>query len=181
LIAYAKANPGKVNVATPGIGTGPYMGAELFKMMAGVDMVNVPYRGAGPMLIDVLGGQIKVAFDGMSSSIGHIKSGELRALGVTTPTRLEALPDIPTVAEFVPGYEEVSWCGLTAPVKTPAEIIDKLNTAVNAGLADPGVKARFAQLGVILLGGSPADFGKLIVDETEKWAKVIKFAGIKPQ
>jgi len=181
LIAYAKANPGKLNVATPGMGTGPYMGAELLKMTAGIDIVNVPYRGSGPMLIDVLGGQIKVAFDGMTSSIGHIKSGALRALAVTTATRLQALPDVPTVAEIVPGYEEVSWCGLTAPAATPAEIIAKLNAEVNAGLADPAIKARFAELGVILLSGSPAEFGKLIVSETDKWAKVVKFAGIKPQ
>jgi tripartite-type tricarboxylate transporter receptor subunit TctC len=181
LIATAKASPGKITIATPGIGTGPYMGAELLKMMAGIDMVNVPYRGAGPMLVDVLGGQIKVAFDGMSSSIGHIKAGELRPLAVTTTTRLEALPDVPTVAEFVPGYEEVSWCGLTAPAAIPAEIVNKLNAEVNAGLADPGIKAKFAELGVIKLGGTPAEFGKLIAEETEKWAKVVKFAGIKPQ
>ena len=180
-IAYAKANPGKVNVATPGLGTGPHMGAELFKMMTGVDIVIVPYRGAGPMEVDVLSGQMQVAFDGMTSAIGHLKAGQLLGLGVTTTTRLDALPNIPAIAEFVPGYEEVSWCGLTAPAKTPVEIIDTLNSAVNAGLADPGIKARFAQLGASLLGGPPAEFGKLIVGDTEKWAKVVKFAGIKPQ
>jgi tripartite-type tricarboxylate transporter receptor subunit TctC len=181
LIAYAKANPGKVSVATPGVGTGPYMAAELLKMMAGIDMVNVPYRGAGPMLVDVLGGQVQVAFDGITSSISHIRSGELKALGVTSAKRLDALPDVPSVGEFVPGYEEVSWCGLVAPLNTPPAIVAQLNGAVNAGLADPKIKSRFADLGVVVLPGSPANFQKLIGEETEKWAKVIKFAGIKAQ
>ncbi len=181
LIAYAKANPGKVSVATPPVGTGPYMAAALFKLMTGVNMVIVPYRGAGPMVTDVLGGQVPVAFDGMSSSIGHIKAGQLRALAVTTTTRLEALPDIPTVAEFVPGYEEVSWCGIAAPGHTPVEIVNKLNAEINAGLADPRIRAQLDELGVIVLAGSPADFGKLIADETEKWAKVIRAANIKPE
>jgi len=181
LIAYAKANPGKVSFATPPIGTGPYMAAALFKMMAGVDMVIVPYRGAGPMITDVLGGHVPVAFDGMSSSIGHIKAGQLRALAVTTATRMETLPDVPTVGEFVPGYEEVSWCGIAAPNNTPAEIVDKLNTEINAGLADSRIKAQLADLGVVVLAGSPADFGRLIADETEKWAKVIRAANIKPE
>ncbi len=181
LIAYAKANPGKVSVATPGAGTGPYMACELLKMMAALDMVNVPYRGAGPMKTDVLGGQVPVAFDGITSSIGLIRSGRLKALAVTSAKRLDALPDVPAIAEFVPGYEEVSWCGLAAPAGTPAAIVEQLNRTVNAGLADPKMKARFADLGVVELPGSPADFAKLISDETEKWAKVIRFAGLKPQ
>jgi tripartite-type tricarboxylate transporter receptor subunit TctC len=181
LIAYAKANPGKLNIGTPGLGTGPYMATELFKMMTAVDIVNVPYRGTGPMIVDALGGQIQVAFDGISSSIGHIRSGQLRAVAVTTGSRIPALPDIPTIGEFVPDYQEVSFCGLCAPVNTPAEIVGKLNAEVNAALADPTTNARFTDLGVIPTGGSPAAFGELIVGETEKWARVIKFAGIKLQ
>jgi tripartite-type tricarboxylate transporter receptor subunit TctC len=181
LIAYAKANPGKVSVATPPVGTGPYMAAALLKLMAGVDIVTVTYRGAGPMVTDVLGGHVPVAFDGISSSLGHIKAGRLRALAVTTATRMEALPDIPAVAEFLPGYEEVSWTGIAAPINTPAEIVTKLNAEINAGLADPNIQARLADLGVVVLAGSPADFGKLITDETEKWAKVIRAANIKPE
>jgi tripartite-type tricarboxylate transporter receptor subunit TctC len=150
-------------------------------MMAGVDLVIVPYRGAGPMEVDVLAGQMPVAFDGMTSSIGHVKSGQLKALGVTAGTRVDALPDIPTIGEIVPGYEEVSWCGLTAPAATPADIVSKLNGEVNAALADPGVKARFADLGATLMGGTAAAFGKFIVEDTAKWAKVVEFAGIKPR
>ena len=179
-IAYAKANPGKINMASAGNGTTPHMAGELFKMMAGVDMVHVPYRGGAPALTDLLGGQVQVMFDAMPSSIEHIRAGKLRALAVTTATRSEALPDIPTVGEFVPGYEASAWFGVGAPKNTPAEIIDKLNKEINAGLADPKIKARLADFGGTVLAGSPADFGKLIADETEKWAKVIKFAGIKP-
>jgi tripartite-type tricarboxylate transporter receptor subunit TctC len=179
-IAYAKANPGKINMATPAKGTAPYMAAELFKMMTGVDIVHVPYRGSAPMLTDLLGGQVQVAFDGMSSSIEHIRAGKLRALAMATAARLEALPDIPTVGDTVPGYEASGWCGVVAPKNTPVEIIDKLHKEINAGLADPKIKARLADVGVTVLVGSRAEFGKLIADETEKWAKVIKFAGIKP-
>jgi tripartite-type tricarboxylate transporter receptor subunit TctC len=181
VIAYAKANPGKLSVAAPGVGTGPYMAAELLKMSAGIDVVTVPYRGASPMLTDVLGGQMQVAFDGITSSIAHIRAGALKALGVTSAARLAALPDVPSIGEFVPGYEEVSWCGLVAPAATPIAIVERLNSAVNAGLADGKVKTRLVDLGVVVLSGSPAEFQKLIGEETEKWAKVIKFAGIKAQ
>ena len=163
------------------LATGPrHVAGELFKMMTGVDMVHVPYRGAAPALTDLLGGQVQVMFDTMTSSIEYIRAGKLRALAVTTATRSEALPDIPTVGDFVPGYEASAWFGLGAPKNTPAEIVDKLNKEINAGLADPKMKARLADLGGTVLAGSPADFGKLIADETEKWGKVIKFAGIKP-
>jgi tripartite-type tricarboxylate transporter receptor subunit TctC len=181
LIAYAKANPRKLNMASPGVGTTPHLAGELFKMMAGVDMVHVPYRGGGPALTDLLGGQVQVMFVTTVSSIGYIKAGRLRALAVTTATRLEALPDIPTVAEFVPGYEASNWYGVGIPKNTPAEIIDKLNKEINAGLADPRMKARIADLGATVFASSSADFGKFIADETEKWGKVIKFAGIKPE
>jgi tripartite-type tricarboxylate transporter receptor subunit TctC len=180
LIAYAKANPGKLNMASPGIGTGPHMAGELFKMMAGVNLVHVPYRGSAPMQTALLGGQVEFAFDGVSSSIEHIRAGKLRALAVATGTRSEALSDISTVGDFVPGYEASSWFGVGAPRNTPTEIVDKLNNEINAGLADPKIKARLADLGVTVFSGSPADFGKLIADETEKWAKVVKFAGLKP-
>jgi tripartite-type tricarboxylate transporter receptor subunit TctC len=178
-IAYAKANPGKLNMASPGNGTSLHVVGELFKMMTGVNMVHVPYRGGGPALTDLLGGQVQVYFTGTVSSIEYIKTGRLRALAVTAATRSEALPDVPTVSEFVPGYEASGWFGVGAPKSTPAEIIDKLNNEVNAALADPKMKARLADVGGSALSGSPADFGKLIADETEKWAKVIKFAGIK--
>jgi tripartite-type tricarboxylate transporter receptor subunit TctC len=178
-IAYAKANPGKLNMASPGNGTSLHVVGELFKMMTGVNMVHVPYRGGGPALTDLLGGQVQVYFTGTVSSIEYIKTGRLRALAVTTATRSEALPDVPTVSEFVPGYEASGWFGVGAPKSTPTEIIDKLNNEVNAALADPKMKARLADVGGSALSGSPADFGKLIADETEKWAKVIKFAGIK--
>jgi tripartite-type tricarboxylate transporter receptor subunit TctC len=180
-IAYAKANPGKLNMASPGNGTSLHVVGELFKMMTGVNMVHVPYRGGGPALTDLLGGQVQVYFTGTVSSIEYIKTGRLRALAVTTATRSEALPDVPTVSEFVPGYEASGWFGVGAPKSTPTEIIDKLNNEVNAALADPKMKARLADVGGTALSGSPADFGKLIADETEKWAKVIKFAGIKPE
>ena len=182
LIAYAKANPRKGHRATGGIGTGgPTWATELFKMMAAVDMVNVPYRGAGPMLVDRLGGQIPVAFDGISSSIGHIRSGALKALGVTSAKRLDALPDVPSIGEFVPGYEEVSWCGLVGPLNTPAAIVTRAERRGECRTRRPKTQARFAELGVVALPGSASDFQKLIGDETEKWAKVVKFAGIKPQ
>jgi tripartite-type tricarboxylate transporter receptor subunit TctC len=178
-IAYAKANPRKLNMASGGTGTGTHIAGELFKMMAGVDLVHVPYRGGGPALTDLLGGQMQVYFPTAVASIGYIRAGRLRALAVTAATRSDALPDIPTVGEFVPGYEASFWSGIGAPKNTPSEIIDKLNKEINAGLADPKMKARLADLGGTVLAGSPADFGKLIAQEIEKWAKVIKFAGIK--
>jgi tripartite-type tricarboxylate transporter receptor subunit TctC len=180
LIAYAKANPGKLNLATAPKGTGPYMAAELFKMLGGVDLVHVPYRGDGQALADLLGGQVQVAFTGISSSIEHIKAGKLRALAVATAARLKALPDIPTIAESVPGFEASGWCGIVAPRSTPVAIIEKLNKEVNAGLDDPKVAARLGDAGVTVLAGSPADFGTLIAEETEKWGKVIRAANIKP-
>ena len=179
-IAYAKANPGKVNMASPGNGSAPHVSGELFKMMTGVEMVHVPYRGGAPALTDLLGGQVQVMFGVLPSSIGHIRAGRLRALAVTTASRLEALPDVPTIAEFVPGYEASSVYGLGAPKNTPVEIIDRLNQSINAALADPNVKARLADLGSTVLAGSPADFGKMITEETEKWAKVVRFSGTKP-
>jgi tripartite-type tricarboxylate transporter receptor subunit TctC len=178
-IAYAKANPGRVNMASAGTGAPSHVSGELFKMMAGVNMVHVPYRGGGPAVTDLLGGQVQVMFVPPPTSIEYIRSGKLRALAVTTATRSDALPDIPTVAEFVPGYEASNWYGLGIPKNTPAEIIDKLNKEINAGLADPKLRARLADLGGTVLAGSPADFGKLIADETEKWGKVVKFVGIK--
>ena len=180
-IAYAKANPGKINMASAGNGTSAHVAGELFKMMAGIDMVHVPYKGSASALTDLLGGQVQVYFDQISSSIEHIRAGKLRALAVTTTTRSAALPDIPTVGDFVPGYEASAWGGIGAPRNTPVEIIDKLNKEINAALADPTMKSRLAELGGTVLPGSPADFGKLIADETEKWAKVVKFAGIKPE
>ena len=170
-IAYAKANPGKINMASAGIGSLHHMSGELFKMMTGVNMVHVPYRGAAPALTDLLGGQVQVMFDTLPASIEYIRAGKLRALAVTTATRSEALPDIPTVGDFVPGYEASDWYGIGAPKNTPAEIVDKLNKEINAALADPQVKARLADLGDAPCRGSPADFGKLIADETEKWAQ----------
>ena len=181
LIAFAKANPGKINYASGGNGTSVHVAGELFKMMAGVSMVHVPYRGTALAIPDLLGGQVQVLFDPIPASIGYIRAGKLRALAVTTATRSDALPDIPTVGEFVPSYEASQWYGIGAPNKTPAEIIDKLNKEVNASLNDPVLKARVADLGGTPLSGSPVDFGKLIADETEKWAKVIKFANIKPE
>jgi tripartite-type tricarboxylate transporter receptor subunit TctC len=178
-IAYAKANPGKINMASGGTGTGPHVASELFKMMAGVDMVHVPYRGGGPALTDLLGGQVQVMFPGTTASIAYIKAGSLRALAVTTATRSEALPDIPTVGEFIPGYEASTIFGLGAPRNTPAEIVDRLNREINAGLADPKIKARLADLGGMVLAGSPADFGRLLAEETEKWGRVVRAANIK--
>jgi tripartite-type tricarboxylate transporter receptor subunit TctC len=180
-IAFAKANPGKISMASAGNGTTPHVAGELFKMMAGVDLIHVPYRGNGPAITDLLGGQVQVLFAGAPESIEHIRAGRLRPLAVTDTTRLEALPDIPTVADFVPGYEASVLFGVGAPRNTPTEIVERLNKEINAGLADPKIKERFAVLGGTPLAGSPADFGKLIAEETEKWGKVIKFAGIKPE
>jgi tripartite-type tricarboxylate transporter receptor subunit TctC len=180
-IAYAKANPGKLSMASAGNGTASHVAGELFKMMAGVNMVHVPYRGGGPALTELLGGQVQAMFPGTIASIEYIRTGKLRALAVTTATRSEALPDLPTVGDFVPGYEASLMDGVGAPKNTPAEIVDKLNKEINAGLADPKIKARFADLSAIVLPGSPSDFGKLIADETEKWAKVVRAANIKPE
>ena len=180
-IAYAKANPGKINMASSGNGTSPHVAGELFKMMAAIDMVHVPYRGAGPALTDLIGGQVQVMIASTTASIAYIRSGQLRPLAVTAATRLEVLPDIPTVAEFVPGYEASGWSGIGSPKNTPSQIVDKLNAEINAGLADPKLKARFADLGGTVLALSPADFGKFIAEETEKWGKVIRAANIKPQ
>jgi len=180
-IAYAKANPHMLNVGSGGTGTPSHVNGELFKMMTGTDLVHVPYRGISPALTDLLGGRVQIMFASTSSSIGYIKTGKLRALAVTTTTRSEQLPDVPTVADFVPGFEASLWYGVGAPEATPAEIIDKLNKQINAGLAEPALKARFADLGGTVITGSPADFAKLIADDTEKWAKVIKFANIKAE
>jgi len=178
-IAYAKANPGKLNMASGGIGGTPHVAGELFKMMAGVDMLHVPYRG-NPRP-DLLGGQVQVMFDTVPASIEFIRTGKLRALAVTTATRLAVLPNIPTVAEYLPGYEASSWLGLAAPRSTPDEIIEKLNTEINAGLTDAKMQAQLTNLGAVPMPMTPAEFGKFITDEVEKWAKVIKFAGIKPE
>jgi tripartite-type tricarboxylate transporter receptor subunit TctC len=180
-IAYAKANPGKVNMASAGNGSTPHVAGELFNMMTGVNMVHVPYRGGAPALTDLLGGQVQVYFDTMTASIEYIKTGKLRLLAVTTAMRSELLPDIPTVADFLPGYEASQWYGVGAPRNTHGEIVAKLNQEINAALADRKMKARLADLGGTVLGGTPAEFGKLIADETEKWGKVIKFAGMKPE
>jgi tripartite-type tricarboxylate transporter receptor subunit TctC len=180
-IAYAKANPGKLTMASSGTGAVPHVAGELFKMMAGIDMVHVPYRGGGPALTDLLAGQVQVYFPTTVASIGYIRAGRLRALAVTAATRSDALPDIPTVGEFLPGYEASTWYGVGAPKGTPAEIVEKLNKEVNAGLADPTMKARLADLGGDVLALSPADFGKLIAEETAKWAKVVKFSGVKAE
>jgi tripartite-type tricarboxylate transporter receptor subunit TctC len=180
-IAHAKANPGKINMASGGIGSTPHVAGELFQMMTGVRMIHVPYRGAGLALVDLLAGQVQVYFATTVASIKYIRTGQLRPLAVTTAMRSEALPDIPTVDEFVPGYEASAWQGIGAPKNTPAEIIDRLNKEINAGLADPKLKTRLTDLGGTVLVGSPADLGKLIADETEKWAKVIRAAGIKAE
>jgi tripartite-type tricarboxylate transporter receptor subunit TctC len=179
-IAYAKANPGKINLGSGGNGTTTHVAGELFKLMAGVDMVHVPYRGGAPMLVDLLGGQVQATFDPMPSAIEYVRSGKLRALAVTTASRSETLPGLPTVADALPGYEASTWYGIGAPKNTPAEMIDTLNAEINAALADSKMKARLADLGGMVLAGSAADFGKLIADETEKWAKVVKFSGAKP-
>jgi len=178
-IAYAKANPSKINMASAGNGSVQHVAGELFKMMTGVEMVHVPYKGAGPALVDLLGGQMQAMFDTTPGSIAHIKAGELRPLAVTSKTRAEALPDLPTVGDFVPGYEASQWYGLTAPKDTPADVIATLNKAVNAALAEPVMKAKLAELGGAPFPGTPAEFGALIVAETDKWAKVVKFSGAK--
>jgi tripartite-type tricarboxylate transporter receptor subunit TctC len=180
-IAYAKANPGKINMGSGGVGSPSHVAGELFKMMAGVGMVHVPYRGIAPALTDLMAGQLQVYFGALTSSIEYIKAGRLRALAVTTAKRSAALPDLPTVDEFVPGYEASQWYGLGVAKNAPTEIIDRLNKEINVALADPNMKARLADLGGTALAGSPADFGKLIADETEKWAKVIKSVGIKAE
>jgi tripartite-type tricarboxylate transporter receptor subunit TctC len=179
-IAYTKGNPAKVSMASGGNGSTSHIAGELFKMMSGVNMVHVPYRGEAPALTDILGGQVQVIFSTIPASIEYVRAGKLRPLAVTTATRSEALPDLPTVGDFVPGYDASSWYGIGVPKNTPTEIIDKLNKEINIDLADPKNKARLTDLGGTPFGGSPADFGKLIADETEKWAKVIKFANIKP-
>ena len=180
-IAYAKANPGKVNHASAGTGTASHMAGELFKAMTGLNLVHVPYRGNGPALIDLVAGQVQAGFDSMPSTIEHIRAGQLRALAVSTLKVSEALPQIRSISEFVPGYESSSWYGMVAPRNTPNEILDRLNQAMNAGLADPKMKAKLNDLGGIVIGGPPADFGRLLVEETEKWAKVVKFANVKPE
>jgi tripartite-type tricarboxylate transporter receptor subunit TctC len=177
-IAHAKANPGKINMASSGIGTAPHLFGELFKMMTGVDLVHVPYRGNS--MSDLLAGQVQVTFTGVASAIEYVRAGKLRALAVTTAARVEVLPEIPPVGDFVSGYEASGWNGIIAPKSTPTEIVEKLNNEINAVVADPSIKARLAGLGVIPMSMTPAQFGKLIANETEKWAKVVKFANIKP-
>jgi len=179
LIAYAKANPGKLNMASSGNGSTIHMSGELFKMLTGINMVHVPYRGGAPALTDMLSGQVQVMFDNIPTCAEHVKSGKLRGLAVTSTTRSEVLPDLPTVADFLPGYEASAWYGLAAPKGTPRDIVETLNKAVNDTLADPVAKKRFTEIGAILLPGSAADFGKLVSDETDKWGKVVKFAGAK--
>jgi tripartite-type tricarboxylate transporter receptor subunit TctC len=179
-IAFAKTNPGKVNMASSGVGTSVHVAGELFNMMAGLKMTHVPYRGAGPAITDILGGQVQVMFAAMPSAFEHVKAGRLRALAVTTAARLPTLPDVPAVGEFLPGYEASSWYGIGAPRATPPQIIDTLNRAMNTGLADARLKVRLGELGGTMLAGSPAEFGRLIADETEKWAKVVKFSGARP-
>jgi tripartite-type tricarboxylate transporter receptor subunit TctC len=178
-ITYAKANPGKINMAAPGVGSPLYVAAELFKMMAGIDLVDVNYQGEAPAMPDLISGQTQIMFGVMPSSLGYLQSGKLRALAVTSAKRQDVLPGIPTMSEFLPGYEAYGWYGIVAPKGTPAEIIRKLNTAINAALADPVMKKRLGDLGCAVAGGSPADFERFIAAETEKWAKVVKFAGIK--
>jgi tripartite-type tricarboxylate transporter receptor subunit TctC len=179
-IAYAKANPHKVNMATAGNGSPPHMFGELFKVMAGVDLVTVAYRGGGPALVDLIGGQVQVMFEGITSSIQYIRAGKLRALAVTSATRSAALPDVPSIGEFVPGYDASGWIGIGAPKDTPAEIVEKLNKEINAGLADPQFIARIVDIGGAPAPMSPADLSGFIASETEKWAKVVKFSGAKP-
>ena len=180
-VAYAKANPGRVTMASFGVGSTSHVAGELFKMMTGVDLLHVPYRGSGPMLTDLVGGQVQMAFDNLPASIEHIRAGKLRALAVATAMRSEVLPNIPTVADFLPGYEASAWNGVGVPKGTPAEIIDKLNKEINAALADPRISARIAELGAAAFPTSPSEFGKFVADETEKWAKVIRTANIKPE
>ena len=180
LIAYAKAYPGKISIGSFGTGTVSHVAGELFKMMAGVDLLHVPYRGSGPMLTDLLGGQVHMTFDSLPSSIEYIRTSKLRALAVGTKTRSDSLPAIPTVADYFPGYDASAWNGVAIPRSTPAEIVDKLNREINAGLADPKMKARIAELGAAAIPSSPGEFGRFVSNEVEKWGKVVKFAGIKP-
>jgi tripartite-type tricarboxylate transporter receptor subunit TctC len=180
-ISFAKANPGKINMASPGVGSSPHMAGELFKFMTGIDMTHVAYRSSAPALTDLLGGQVQVYFAPISASIEYIRADRLRALAVTTAARADALPNIPAVGDFVPGYEVTAWYGIGAPKNTPTEIVDRLNKEINAGLADPSMKARLANLGSSAFSISPSDFAKFLADETDKWAKVIKFANIKPE
>jgi tripartite-type tricarboxylate transporter receptor subunit TctC len=179
-IAYAKANPGKINMASAGSGSSQHMAGELFKMMAGIEMVHVPYRGAAPALTDLLAGQVQVMFDNLTSSVEHVRGGRLRGLAVTTAARSEALPDLPIVGDFVPGYEASGIYGIGVPKDTPHDIVDKLNREINAALSDPRIKARLADLGGLILSGSSADFAKVLAEEVEKWGKVVKFSGAKP-
>jgi tripartite-type tricarboxylate transporter receptor subunit TctC len=181
LIAYAKANPGKISMASAGVGSGPHVAGELFKMMAGVDMVHVPYRGTGPALTDLIGGHVQIYFDAIPASLEHIKTGKLRALAVTSATRSEVLPDVPTLSAFLPGYEATFWAGFVAPRNTPNEIVEKLNGEINAALADSKIEARLTELGASPFPGSPGEFGNFIAQETEKWGKVVKFGGMKPE
>ena len=180
-IAYARANPGKVNMASAGNGSAPHMAGELFKMMTGVNMVHVPYRGQGPAMTDLLGGQVQILFAAAPGTADYIKTGKLRALAVTSATRMQEQPEIPSVGDFVPGYEASQWYGFAAPKNTPAEIVDRLNKEINAGIADPGMKARLAAIGGETMPGSPSDFGTLIAEETEKWGKVVRAGGLKPE
>jgi tripartite-type tricarboxylate transporter receptor subunit TctC len=180
-IAYAKANPGKINMASAGIGTAQHITGELFKQMTGIDMMHIPYRGGAPAITDLIAGRVQVTFTSPQGLIAHIRAGKLRALAVTTAARSEALPDVPPVGDFVPGFEATGWFGVGAPMNTPAEIVDKLNQEINAALADPGMKARISDMGATAFVSSPADFGKLIAAETEKWGKVIRLANIKPE
>jgi tripartite-type tricarboxylate transporter receptor subunit TctC len=181
LIAHAKADPGKITMASAGVGSPQQVYGELFKMMAGVDMLHVPYRGGGPALNDLLAGQVQIMFDTMATSIGHIRAGKLRPLAVTGATRANVLPEVPPVSDFVPGYEASGWQGIGAHRNTPVEIIDRLNKEINAGLADPRMKARIADLSYTMFASSPAEFAAYIAAYTEKWARVIRFAGIKPE
>lgn len=181
LIAYAKSNPDKLNFASGGNGSSQHLSGELFKMITGVEMVHVPYRGSAPAVTDLIGGQVQVMFDNVVSSIGYIRAGTLRALAVTDAARSEILPDVPTIGDFLPGYEATAWAGLVAPKNTPVEFVGVLNKQINRALADPKMKVRLADLGGTALAGSSADFGKFLAAETEKWGKVVKFANVKPE
>jgi tripartite-type tricarboxylate transporter receptor subunit TctC len=180
-IAYAKANPGKINMASPGVGTSPHMAGELFKFMTGIDMVHVPYRASPPAITDLMGGQVQVYFSPIAAAIEYVRAGRLRALAISSVKRSNALPDVPSISEFVPGYDAGAFYGIAAPAKTPPAIVERLNREIETGLADPTLKSRFTDLGSVPFLGSPSDFGQLIAAETEKWTKVVKFAGIKPQ
>jgi tripartite-type tricarboxylate transporter receptor subunit TctC len=180
-IAYAKANPGKINMASAGIGNTTHVAGELFQMLTGTKFTHVPYRGGAPAVTDLISGQVQVYFDGVSGSLDHVRSGRTRALGVTTAERADVLPDVPSIAEFVPGYEAAGWYGIGVPKNVPAEVVDKLNREINASLADPKLKLRLSDVGYVTSGSSPAEFASMIAREVEKWTKVIKFAGIKPE